>query len=329
MTDAAIEVDHLGRTFRTRTGDIAALHDVSFSVAPGSIVGLLGENGAGKTTLTKILATLLLPSNGTARILGHDIAREVRAVRRDTGVVLGGDRGLYGKLSGRENLRFFAAMAGVGRRETKSRLDSALQQVHLTQAADRPVETYSKGMKQRLHIAIGMIANPQVLLLDEPTVGLDPVEAERLRQSVAELRSSGVTVLLTSHYLLDIERLAERVLILSSGRLAADLSVDEFAGLAGYTAVVTVRGKGPVPDGETVTAGGLEPVGLDRDGELWSLRLRVPSWDGESFAALGRRLSQADVLGIDVAPLRLEDVYHQVIARMSEGQVIVPAGDDR
>jgi ABC-2 type transport system ATP-binding protein len=184
-------------------------------------------------------------------------------------------------------------------------------------------------MKQRLHIAIGMIANPQVLLLDEPTVGLDPVEAERLRQSVAELRSSGVTVLLTSHYLLDIERLAERVLILSSGRLAADLSVDEFAGLAGYTAVVTVRGKGPVPDGETVTAGGLEPVGLDRDGELWSLRLRVPSWDGESFAALGRRLSQADVLGIDVAPLRLEDVYHQVIARMSEGQVIVPAGDDR
>ncbi|MFJ2130380.1 ABC transporter ATP-binding protein [Streptomyces sp. NPDC087845] len=319
MSDAAIEVEGLGRTFKARGGDIVALRDVNLRVEPGEIVGLLGSNGAGKTTLTKILATLLLPSSGTARVFGHDVTKDAREVRRMSGVVLGGERGLYGKLTGRENLRFFGMLAGVGRRRLTERLDAALDRVGLTEVADRAVDTYSKGMRQRLHLAIGMINEPPVLLLDEPTVGLDPVEAERLRHDVAALRARGTSVLLTSHLLLDIERLADRVVILAEGAVVADVAVDEFAKLAGYTAVVTVRGTGRSPVLDTGRSSQIMVDDLSEAEGLWTLRLRVRDWSVDSFGHLGAVLGGVEILGVDVAPLRLEDVYGHVAAQLATG----------
>lgn len=319
MSEAAIEVEGLGRTFKARGGDIVALRDVNLRVEPGEIVGLLGSNGAGKTTLTKILATLLLPSSGTARVFGHDVTQDPREVRRITGVVLGGERGLYGKLTGRENLRFFGMLAGVGRRRLTERLDAALDRVGLTEVADRAVDTYSKGMRQRLHLAIGMINEPPVLLLDEPTVGLDPVEAERLRHDVAALRARGTSVLLTSHLLLDIERLADRVVILAEGAVVADVEVAEFAKLAGYTAVVTVRGTGRWPVLDTGRSSQIMVDDLSETDGLWTLRLRVRDWSVDSFGLLGAALGGVEILGVDVAPLRLEDVYGHVAAQLATG----------
>jgi len=316
VSDAAIEVESLGRTFKVRGGQVVALKNVDMRVGRGEIVGLLGSNGAGKTTLTKILATLLLPSSGTARIFGHDVTADPREVRRMIGVVLGGDRGLYSKLNGRDNLRFFAMLAGVGRRGLAERLDAALDRVGLTEVADRAVETYSKGMRQRLHLAIGMINEPPVMLLDEPTVGLDPVEAERLRRDIAGLRDGGTSVLLTSHYLLDIERLADRVVILADGEAAADVDVAEFAKLAGYTAIVTVRGMGRPPEFESGQSQ-FTVDDLSESGGLWTLRLRVRDWSVESFGSLGSALGGVDILGVDVSPLRLEDVYSHVAAQLA------------
>ncbi|MFD0163276.1 ABC transporter ATP-binding protein [Streptomyces decoyicus] len=326
MSEPAIAVEHLGRAFTDRRHEIVALRDVSFQVGAGEIVGLLGSNGAGKTTLTKILATLLLPTTGTARIFGHDVTSDLREVRRMTGVVLGGDRGLYAKLGGRDNLRFFAMLAGVGRRGLSAKLDAALEQVGLVGAADRAVETYSKGMRQRLHIAIGMIAEPRVLLLDEPTVGLDPVEAERLRAAVAALRDTGVSVLLTSHYLLDIERLASRVIILADGTLAADLPVEEFARQAGYTATVTVRGTGSPPDGGAVASPDIAVGSVDVADGSWTLQLHVRDWSVGSFGLLEQALAHVSVLDVSIEPVRLEDVYSHVAARLANG---IQVGESR
>lgn len=322
MSEPAIVVEHLGRSFTDRGREIVALRDVSFQVGAGEIVGLLGSNGAGKTTLTKILATLLLPTTGVARIFGHDVTGDLREVRRMTGVVLGGDRGLYAKLCGRDNLRFFAMLAGVGRRGLRSKLDDALEQVGLVHAADRAVETYSKGMRQRLHIAIGMIAEPRVLLLDEPTVGLDPVEAERLRGAVAGLRDTGVSVLLTSHYLLDIERLAGRVVILADGALAADLPVDEFARMAGYTATVTVRGTGSPPDIRAVSSPDIAVGGVVEADGNWTLRLQVRDWSVGSFGLLDQALAHVSVLDVAIEPVRLDDVYSHVAAQLANGSQV-------
>ena len=329
MSEAAIEVSALRRTFKVRGHEVVALNGVDLRVGQGEIVGLLGSNGAGKTTLTKILATLLLPTSGTARILGRDVAEDLREVRLMTGVVLGGDRGLYSKLNGRDNLRFFATLAGVGRQRLTQRLDAALDRVGLTDVADRAVETYSKGMRQRLHLAIGMINEPPVLLLDETTVGLDPVEADRLRRDIAVLREAGTSVLLTSHYLLDIERLADRVVILAGGEVVTDVDVGEFKKLAGYTAVVTVRGTGSLPELRAAHEAQFTVDDVSEASGSWTLRLRVRDWSAESFGVLGAALGGVDIAAVDVAPLLLEDVYSHVAEQLARGRQAEAGGGRR
>ncbi|MFI6823783.1 ABC transporter ATP-binding protein [Micromonospora sp. NPDC050187] len=309
MARPVVEVSGLSRTFTVRKETVSALRDVTFTLHEGEVVGLLGSNGAGKTTLTKILSALLLPTGGSARILGHDVVRHPRQVRERIGVIFGGETGLYDRLTGRENIRFFAMLNGVRRRQITERIAAALDEVGLTGAADRPVETYSKGMRQRLHIAIGTVHRPRVLLLDEPTIGLDPIEAERLRTAIGRLRDDGVSVLLTSHYLLDVERLADRVLVLADGTISANMTTGEFARAAGYRAVVTVRARGKVPPGLTDGGVGVLVDGIVEDDDVWSARLRVQDWGPTSFAHLSSVLSDADVLDVDVAPVRLEDVY--------------------
>jgi ABC-2 type transport system ATP-binding protein len=316
VTDLAIDLVGVGRVFRqsARSTPLVALDDVSFSVGVGEVVGLLGSNGAGKTTLTKILSTLLLPTSGTAQVFGVDVVRNPREARRYQSVVLGGDRGLYNRLTARDNLRFFGMLDGLTRRELRERVPTALEEVGLSESADRAVDTFSKGMRQRLHIAIGMISRPRLLLLDEPTVGLDPVEAERLRRAIADLGTQGVSVLLTSHYLLDIEHLADRVVMLERGRVTHEMSVEAFTRAAGYAATVVVQGHGSPPalGGLTVVGDSLDSAGsmeVTRDGAEWTATLLVKRWSPEVFAELNAALDGVDVVDVEVRPARLEDAF--------------------
>jgi ABC-2 type transport system ATP-binding protein len=310
----AIEVTEVSRVFGSRRQRLRALDGVSFTASAGRTVAVLGGNGAGKTTLTKILSTLLVPSSGSARILGRDVVAEADAVRAVTSVILGGDRGLYARLTGRANLRFFAMLAGVGRRTMKDSIPETLEQVGLTETADRRVETYSKGMRQRLHIAIGVISRPEILLLDEPTVGLDPTEARRLRGAIRQMQAGGTTVLLTSHYLLDVEELADQVVLLDRGRVVADMPLAQFAAAAGYAAVVQV-----VLRSRPTRLAELSPeiavTTLQTDDGRWQTTLRLPVWDAEVFRHLGTFLEESEVVDLQVRPARLEEAYERLAAR--------------
>jgi len=226
---SAIELEGVSRTFRTRPGvfrrrsiEVRALTDVSFSVEAGELFGLLGPNGAGKTTSIKILTTLLLPTSGRARVLGFDPASEPQRVRPRIGYVFGGDRGLYDRLSARDNLSYFADVYRVPAREKTRRIDELLGVVGLRGRERERVETFSRGMKQRLHIARGLLHDPPVLFLDEPTIGLDPVGARELRETVAGLQSAGKTILLTTHYMYEADELCGRVAVITGGRIVAE-----------------------------------------------------------------------------------------------------------
>ncbi|MFF3919271.1 ABC transporter ATP-binding protein [Streptomyces sp. NPDC001852] len=239
----AIVVDDVGRTFADRrgraAGGVTALSGISLRVAPGEVHGLLGPNGAGKTTLCKILTTTLEPTTGSARVLGLDVTRQSRAVRRSIGLVFGGDRGLYGRLSARENLWFWGAMYGLRRSELRSRAELLLERVGLLDRADVRVDTFSRGMKQRLHLARGLVGDPRVLILDEPTMGMDPVAALDFRALVAELREEGRTVLLTTHDMAEAAAVCDRVSLIDRGRLIMTEDTDAVGRLlSGYERVV-------------------------------------------------------------------------------------------
>ena len=205
---------------RTRK-DIEALRGITFQVEQGELFGLLGPNGAGKTTTIKILTTLLLPSSGTARVLGHDPANNPGEVRRRIGHVFGGDRGLYDRLSALDNLRYFADLYRVPVREKKRRIAEMLELVGLQGRERERVETYSRGMRQRLHIARGLLHDPEVLFLDEPTIGLDPVGAREVRETIAGLRDQGKTILLTTHYMYEADQLCQRIAVIAGGAIVA------------------------------------------------------------------------------------------------------------
>src|SRR6476646_7488418 len=226
---AAIEAKDLVRTYRTSTGtirrrslEVEAVRGVSFEVGEGELFGLLGPNGAGKTTTIKMLITLLIPTGGRARVLGLDVVKDAREVRKRIGYVFGGERGVYERLSGYDNLRYFAELYGVPPKLQKQRIEELLDLVGLKGREHERAEGYSRGMKQRLHVARGLLHDPEVLFLDEPTIGLDPVGARELRATIASLTAAGKTILLTTHYMFEADALCDRIAVISKGEIVAE-----------------------------------------------------------------------------------------------------------
>ncbi|WP_018221340.1 ABC transporter ATP-binding protein [Salinispora pacifica] len=201
---------------------IAAVDDVSLRVGAGEIFGLLGPNGAGKSTTIRMIASLLEPTSGTVRVDGFDVRTDQIEVRRRLGVVLGGERSVYWKLTARQNLEYFAALHGASRRRSRTRIDEVLEQMDLLARADDYVESYSTGMRQRLVIARALLGRPTVLLLDEPTTGLDPHAATAVHEHIRQLKASGHTIILTTHYMEEADALSDRLGIIDGGRLIAE-----------------------------------------------------------------------------------------------------------
>ncbi len=224
----AIEVSHLRRTFRSNLGvikratrEIIAVDDVSFEIQAGELFGLLGPNGAGKTTTVKMLTTLLIPTAGSASVKGFDVVDRADEVRKRIGFIFGGERGLYWRLSGVDNLRYFASLYGIDPEVTKMRIPYLLEMVGLNGRGDEKVQGYSRGMKQRLHVARTLLHNPEVLFLDEPTLGLDPVGAREFRQVILDLQSERKTILLTTHYMFEADALCDRIAVIDRGAIVA------------------------------------------------------------------------------------------------------------
>lgn len=252
---AAVEIRDLRRTYRTTTGvlrrkrlEVEAVRGISLQIERGELFGLLGPNGAGKTTTIKVLTTLLLPSAGEVRVLGLDVITRAREVRRQIGYVFGGDRGLYERLSALDNLRYFAELYSVEPRVQPRRIAALLELVGLSGREKERVEGFSRGMRQRLHIARGLIHDPPVLFLDEPTIGVDPVGARELRAIIAALRDAGKTILLTTHYMFEADSLCQRIAVITAGRIVAEGTPRELKRVVADRSVVEVEAYG-VPAG--------------------------------------------------------------------------------
>jgi ABC transporter DrrB family efflux protein len=306
-----ISVEGVGKRF----GDTQALAGVSLRAAPGEVVGLLDPNGAGKTTLVRILSTLLRPDAGRATVAGLDVVRDAAAVRSVIGLA-GQSAALDEVLTGRENLELVGRLYGLGRRERHRRAGEVLDRLGLTDASDRRVGTYSGGMRRRLDLGATLVGRPRVLLLDEPTAGLDPRSRNDLWQFVDELAAGGATVMLTSHQLEEVERLAHRIVVIDRGRVIAEGTADalkrqvggdvlearlaDAGDLAAGRALLAAVGDG-APQVDTAerrvsipTAGGtaaLVSAGQRLEGAgiaLADLGIRHPSLDDVFFSLTGR-----------------------------------------
>jgi len=198
-----------------------AVDGVSLHIERGEIFGLLGPNGAGKTTTIRMLCTLLEPTSGSARVNGYDILKQPTQVRQSLGTILAGERSIYWKLTGRENLEYFAALYHIPPDVARKRIDELLSRMELNERANELVEKYSTGMRQRIALSRALLARPPILLLDEPTLGLDPQAARRVRELVAELKDEGHTILLTTHYMEEADLLSDRIGIIDQGKIIA------------------------------------------------------------------------------------------------------------
>lgn len=222
------EYNFLKKLFKNKKIKKEVIKGIDIQIPKGQIVGLLGINGAGKTTTIRMLSTLLNPTSGHITIDGVDINLDEKTAKKKINVISGGERNLYWRLTGRENLEYFGSLYGIGRDELNNRIKECLTIVKLLDVADTPVEKYSKGMKQRLQIAKGLINNPDYILLDEPTLGLDIVIAKELRHYIFSLaKEFNKGILLTTHYLKEVEELCDYIYLLDNGKILKEGTPDE------------------------------------------------------------------------------------------------------
>ena len=311
----AVRVEGLQKAY----GKTRALRGLDLTAQTGSILGILGANGAGKTTTIRILATLLRPDAGRAEVAGFDVVRNPGEVRARIGLT-GQYAAVDELLTGRENLDLVAALSHLGRHQRRRRVSELLERFDLSDAASRPLRTYSGGMRRRLDIAASLVAAPAVLFLDEPTTGLDPRSRQAMWGAIEELAADGTTVLLTTQYMEEAERLAERIVVMDGGRVIASGSAADLKALVGGERVELNLGRG---SDLSTAARAVEPLGsgpvlVDRDFR----RLTLPVATAEqALPALIRALDGAGVRlnGLSLRQPSLDDAFLALTGKASAG----------
>jgi ABC-2 type transport system ATP-binding protein len=314
LSDAAIVTEGLRRSF----GSIRAVDGVDLEAPPGTVLGLLGPNGAGKTTIVRILTTLLSPDGGAARVAGYDVVRDAEPLRAVIGLA-GQYAAVDENLTGRENLDLVGRLYHLGAAEARRRADEMLERFELTDAATRTVKTYSGGMRRRLDLGASLIGRPQVLFLDEPTTGLDPRSRFSLWDVIRELVTDGTTLLLTTQYLEEADRLADHIAVIDGGRVIAEGTSDQLKSrVGGDLLAVTVADRARTAAAAEAVAGlgSGAPQVVAESGEV-----SLPVSQGASvLAEVVRRLDAAGVEISDLALRRptLDDVFLALTGHLAE-----------
>jgi ABC-2 type transport system ATP-binding protein len=340
--DLAIQTRGLRRVYKAKPQPVTALDGIDLDVTPGELFGLLGPNGAGKTTLIKILTTLLLPSEGTARVAGFDVVSETAKIRRVINMVTGGEQSGYGLLTAREQLWMFTQFYGLPQREGWRRVDELIEVVGLVEQRSQKVRTLSTGERQKLNFARGMLNDPWVLFLDEPTLGLDVGAARDLREHTVRWQAAapGRTVLLTTHYMVEAEQLCDRVAIVDRGRILALGTADELRRRVQSESIFRIElDRLPAPE---TAADGDGVAGLSRlPGVLSAVRADGNGADGAGASSVALKMALADdsvlttvvtavaergahLVGLQKSEPSLEDVFVALVGRGLNEQ-----GDDR
>jgi ABC-2 type transport system ATP-binding protein len=313
MAEAAVLAEDLVKIYK---GDVRALDGVSFAVPQGTVLGLLGPNGAGKTTAVRVLCTLLRPTSGQAQVAGVDVLAHPEAARRVIGLA-GQYAAVDEALTGRENLLLVGRLNHLGRAEGRERATALLDRFGLSDAANRALKTYSGGMRRRLDLAAALVARPPVLFLDEPTTGLDPRSRIELWGVIQELVADGTTLLLTTQYLEEADRLADRICVIDHGKVIAEGTASELKATLGGTVVeVEVSDEATALRVETALTGigATPPV---REGNV----LRVPAVAGPATLTEVVRRLDADKLeptGLQLRQPSLDDVFLALTGRSAE-----------
>jgi ABC-2 type transport system ATP-binding protein len=319
----AVEVNDLRRVYLARMGlmgrkvkEVIAVDGISFSVNRGELFGLLGPNGAGKTTTIKMLTTLLIPTSGTASVLGFDLIKQANKIRPVIGFIYGGERGLYWRLNAFDNLRYFANLYHIDPDHAAKRIPELLELVGLGGRGDERIEGFSRGMKQRLHIARALLHDPEVLFLDEPTLGLDPVGAREMRDTIRDLQAEGKTIFLTTHYMFEAEALCERIAVIDKGKVVA---LDSPTGLKKHVqdlSVVEVEVFGIRQEALDIIRSlkGVETASIESVDQKQTLHVQSPQ-GSESVAPVLRVLEERKLRTgrITVREPTLEDAYVRLV----------------
>jgi ABC-2 type transport system ATP-binding protein len=324
--DLAIHARAVTRVYKAKPEPVTALGGVDLDVEPGEFFGLLGPNGAGKTTLIKILTTLLLPTSGTARVAGFDVVNETAKIRRVINMVSGGEQSGYGLLTTREQLWMFSQFYGLPQRDGWKRVDELIEITGLTEQRDQKVRTLSTGQRQKLNFARGLLNDPWVLFLDEPTLGLDVAAARDLREHTLawKAETAGRTVLLTTHYMVEAEQLCDRIAIVDRGRILALGSPEELRRRVQAESIFRLEldqlpergglaGIGELP-------GVLSAVHADVDGEGAGsdrVALKVALADDSALTSVVTAVAErgSHLVGLAKSEPSLEDVFVELVGR--------------